>query len=154
MHILSSTGVVYRIPCGDHEKAYIGETTRTLGTHLKVHHGHTRRGEIEKSAVAEHAWAEQHRPAWNEISMIEKVRDERILNIKETFCIMVTDQQQSFNKDWGTAIADSCQPLLWQWRHRDVNATCHGGSLTLPGTHPLTRPLNDISVLNHLNLDL
>ena len=62
---LKNSGVVYRIPssCG---LAYIGETKRSLKMHLKEHQAVCRQGEMEKSAIAEHAWTKQH-PEWDSI---------------------------------------------------------------------------------------
>ena len=57
--LLKRAGVVYKIPCSCGQE-YIGETKRTLETRLKEHQAATRRGETEKSAIAEHAWAKQH----------------------------------------------------------------------------------------------
>ena len=45
--------------------AYIGETKRSLETRLKEHQATTRRGETDKSAIAEHAWEKQHHPNGN-----------------------------------------------------------------------------------------
>ena len=52
--VMLRSGVVYEIPCSCGQR-YIGETRRTLGTRLKEHQAATRRGEIEKLAIAEHA---------------------------------------------------------------------------------------------------
>lgn len=71
--MLSRAGVVYRIPCSC-GKEYIGETKRALETRLKEHQGATRRVEVEKSAIAEHALAEQHRPAWDKITVFKQAR--------------------------------------------------------------------------------
>ena len=51
--------VVYQIPftCG---KTYIGETTRSLKTRMKQHREACRRGMLERSVVAEHAWTHHH----------------------------------------------------------------------------------------------
>ena len=54
--------MVYKIPCSCGEK-YIGETKRALGT---------RGEETEKYAIAEHAWAEKHNPAWEKTSIIKE----------------------------------------------------------------------------------
>ena len=67
---------------------------------------------MEKSAIAEHAWAEQHRPAWDEITILEQARREDLLRIKEAFCIAVADKEKSLNRDRGTATADCWRPLL------------------------------------------
>ncbi|ETW93509.1 MAG: hypothetical protein ETSY2_51300 [Candidatus Entotheonella gemina] len=85
---------MYRIPCSC-GKEYIGETKRALRTRLKEHQAATRRGETEKSAIAEHAWAEQHCPAWDEVTILEQAEREDILRIKEAFCIALTDQKRA-----------------------------------------------------------
>lgn len=51
-----SSGGVYRIPCSC-GSVYIGTTKRSVNTRIKEHKGNCRRGETEKSAVAEHAWS-------------------------------------------------------------------------------------------------
>ncbi|XP_022101529.1 uncharacterized protein LOC110985087 [Acanthaster planci] len=47
-------GVVYKIPCGDCGKVYIGETGRPIGTRIKEHQRDVRLSRVESSAVAEH----------------------------------------------------------------------------------------------------
>ena len=69
----SKAGVVYRVPCSC-GKEYIGETKRALGTRIKEHQSATRKGEIEKSAIAEHAWTEQHHPIWDQTAVIEQAK--------------------------------------------------------------------------------
>ena len=54
------SNVVYWISCGGCSKVYNGETTRRLETRLKEHQEALRRRITEKSAVAEHAWDNQH----------------------------------------------------------------------------------------------
>ena len=49
------SGVVYNIPCCCGLE-YIGETKRALETRIGEHQAAVRRGETEKSAVADHAW--------------------------------------------------------------------------------------------------
>ena len=53
-------GVVYRIPCGSCEKVYIGQTGRTLDHRLKEHRRALVSGNVQQSAVAEHASNEIH----------------------------------------------------------------------------------------------
>ena len=110
------------------DKVYIGETRRALGTRLKEHQANTRRGEVEKSAIAEHAWGEEHRPAWDETAILERARREDILRIKEAFCIMAAEQEKLLNRDRGTFIAESWKPLLWRWRNQRVMSQLFGAS--------------------------
>ena len=47
--------VVYRIPCGECDKVYIGETGRPVNERLKEHQRDVRLARSDTSAVAEHA---------------------------------------------------------------------------------------------------
>ncbi len=59
---------VYRIPCecglvyiGECGLVYIGETGRNLSKRLKEHKTICEKAELDKSAVATHAWTYDHR---------------------------------------------------------------------------------------------
>ena len=86
------------------------------GRAVKEHQAATRRGEVDKSVVAEHAWAEQHHPVWDEVSILQQAesRDD-IVRIKEAFCITTADHRKSLNRDQGTAINDCWKSLLQCW---------------------------------------
>jgi predicted GIY-YIG superfamily endonuclease len=107
---LNRSGVVYRIPCSC-GLAYIGETKRMLETRLKEHMAATRRGEIDKSAMAEHVWSHQHQPQWDETSILDQ-DNKHILRIKEALHIMLANPQTLINRDQGTAISDCWTPVL------------------------------------------
>ena len=77
---LKTPGVVYEIPCSSGQK-YIGKTKRALETRIKEHQAATRRGEIEKSAMAEHAWSQHHQPPWEDIRILDQERNNNILKI-------------------------------------------------------------------------
>ena len=95
--LLKRAGVVYKIPCSCGQE-YIGETKRTsLETRLKEHQAATRRGETEKSAIAEHAWAKQHHPLWDETTILDQARNNNTLLIKEAFHITLTRPQKLLN---------------------------------------------------------
>ena len=79
--------VVYRIPCSGCSKVYIGETIRRLDTRLKEHQEALRRGMTEKSAVALHAWDNQHSTNWKEASIIDWARRHKELLPKEALHI-------------------------------------------------------------------
>ena len=83
--------MVCSIPCSCGQN-YIGETKRNLEARLKEHQTATRRGKMDKLAIAEHAWEEQHQPQWNNIKIIDHARNENILLIKEGLHITMTDQ--------------------------------------------------------------
>ena len=92
--ILSRTTVVYRVSFTAMERNIIEETKRALKSCIKRTTGSYRRGETDKSTVAEHAWAEQHHPVWNEASVMEKAKNVDILWIKGTVCITLVTKQQ------------------------------------------------------------
>ena len=56
-------GVVYAIGCTTCKKVYIGETCRTAKLRCKEHEAHARKGNLELSAVANHAW-DDHKIHW------------------------------------------------------------------------------------------
>ena len=114
--MLSLAGVVYKIPCSC-GKEYIGETKRMLETRLKEHKAATRRGETEKSAVAEHAWKEDHPPLWDEVEILAHANRVDTLRIKEAFCLTVADEEKSLNRDKGLATSDCWRPLLRHWHN-------------------------------------
>ena len=102
---------MYSISCSCGQN-YIGETKRNLEARLKEHQTATRQGETNKSAIAEHAWEEQHQPQSNNIKMIDHVRNENILLIKEGLHITMAHQPSLINQDRGIAALDYWRPLL------------------------------------------
>ena len=74
---------IYDIPCSC-GRSYKGETGRPLAVRLEEHRKATIRGETLKSGVAEHAWSEgDHRPAWDDTTIIDKEPHWKIRKIKE-----------------------------------------------------------------------
>ena len=108
---LKKSGVVYRIPCSC-GLTYIGETKRSLETRLKEHQAACRRGEMEKSAIAEHAWTKRHCPDWDNISIIDQARDNTTLLVKKALHISLAGKHMILNGDQRTAISDCWRPLL------------------------------------------
>lgn len=64
-------GVVYRVPCKDCGKVYIGEMGRNLKKRLVEHKVAVRRGDA-KNGIAVHAWEQQHRVDWKEASVLDQ----------------------------------------------------------------------------------
>ena len=58
------TGVVYSIPCRDCPKTYVGQSGRSLECRVKEHQRAVKYGDTNTSAIAEHAWQEQHNINW------------------------------------------------------------------------------------------
>ena len=109
------SGVVYQIPCSC-GNVYIGEMKRALETRIKEHRAATRQGETEKSAIAEHAWGQQHPILWEETSVLDQAKNNTTLLIKEALHILLTDLEL-INRDEGVTIPECWQPVLdlvWQ----------------------------------------
>ena len=53
-------GIIYRIPCKDCEHAYVGQSRHSLHCRVKEHQRAVRNGDTNASALAEHAWNEEH----------------------------------------------------------------------------------------------
>ena len=63
-------GVVYRIPCMDCSKSYVGQTLRTLDRRLKEHKRAVVMGDTASSALVEHLWTSHHRIAWDDTAVL------------------------------------------------------------------------------------
>ena len=113
---MTRSGVVYEIPCSCGQR-YIGETKRALGTRLKEHQAATRRGQTEKSAIAEHAWSQHHQPLWEETRILDQADNNTILLIKEAIHISVQNPGDLMNRDQGLGI-DCCWNQLIQRSRR------------------------------------
>ena len=57
-------GVVYEVPCRDWNKAYIGETGRSLQERIKEHKYAVKSANM-KNGIAAHAWTHQHHVDWD-----------------------------------------------------------------------------------------
>ena len=102
-----SSNVVYKVPC-DCSKFYIGETKRRLETRIKEHKDACQKGQIDKSAIAEHFCneSEEHRILWSEVEIVEGASNNFELLVKEALCIKSTPQDQCFNRDEGFDLPD------------------------------------------------
>ena len=79
---------------------YIGETKQRLGTRLKEYRHPCRRGMMEKSAVAEHAWENHHPIDWEETTVLDHGRGQELL-LKEALHILMTPSDGCLNQDGG-----------------------------------------------------
>ena len=66
---------------------------------------------MEKSAIAEHAWGQQHPILWEETSVLDQAKNNTTLLIKEALHICLTDLELT-NRDEGVAIPECWQPVL------------------------------------------
>ena len=116
------SGVVYSIPCSCGLE-YIGEPKRALETRIGEHQAAVRRGETEKSAVADHAWTNQHHLKWENTTIIDGSRNKHILQIKEALHIQLAGWDRLFNRDSGTITSECWRPILM--RHCKKHSSTH-----------------------------
>ena len=75
----------------------------------------------KKSAIAEHAWGQQHSILWEETSMLDQAKNNTTLLIKEALHICLTDLEL-INRDEGVAIPECCHPVL---DHATMTSSTH-----------------------------
>jgi len=75
----------------------------------KKHRAATRRGELEKSAIAQHAWNHHHQVDWNEVVVLAEAANNTTLLIKALY-IHLTDTES-----WWTQTKASRYPTA-RWR--------------------------------------
>ena len=80
---------------------YLGETMRRLETQLREHKDACRKAQLEKLAVAEHAWTHQHAIDWKKTSVINWARGQCELLLKEALTIQLTPEEERLNCDEG-----------------------------------------------------
>ena len=85
------SSVVYEVPCTC-GKVYIGETKRWLEIRLKEHKDTRTRCLTDKSAIAEHAWANDHPINWVEMKILQQACLSMELVKKEALSIRTTSE--------------------------------------------------------------
>ena len=91
-----------------------------LETRIKEHQAATRRGEIEKSAMAEHAWSQHHQPLGEDTRILDQAGNNNILRIKEALHISLREPRELVNRDQGLSI-DYCWKYLIQRERQRQN---------------------------------
>ena len=99
------SNVVYEVPCTC-GKVYIGETKRRLETRLKEHKDACTRYLTDKSAIAEHAWANDLPINWAETKILQRANRTMELVMKEALSIRTTPEDARFNRDNGYELPD------------------------------------------------
>ena len=98
--------VIYNIKhtCGDF---FVGETKRTLATGIKEHKTACWLAAFERSAVAKHAWQEDHKINWDDVEILDKAKDLQERKVKYLYIRMVP-RTCLMNRDEGREL-----PPLW-----------------------------------------
>ena len=63
-------GVIYRVPCKQCDKVYIGQIGRSLECRLKEHKRAVKCESVDASAIAEHVWKEGHQVDWESAGVL------------------------------------------------------------------------------------
>ena len=77
-----------------------------METRIKEHKVACKRGQTEKSAVAEHFCSEEHRILWNDTKVIQHASRIMELVMKEALCIRLTQEDAHFNHNSGYELPD------------------------------------------------
>jgi len=111
-----TTECVYRIPCKNCDKIYVGETGRRFGTRLSEHRkeveascskAYTRSRKLHsttehhKSAITDHAVQQNHVIDWAGADIVDKASDRRTRWIKEAIHIR-KEGRRALNRDEGS----------------------------------------------------
>jgi len=119
-------GVVYKIPCANCNKVYIGETGRKLATRVKEHKDEvnkttqgvttrTKRKEstetMHKSAMTDHAAKHNHVIDWDNTDIKDKEGDRTRRIVKEA--IRIREEKNNMNRDEGCyTLSHTYDPLI------------------------------------------
>ena len=102
--------VVYSVMCDECDSTYIGETMRTLDARMKEHRRHTMKGEILKSAVAEHACLLDHAIDWESANVLDYTGDfgqrkitEALRIRRHTGVLMSKDRGWEISETWSAS---------------------------------------------------
>ncbi|XP_030849793.1 uncharacterized protein LOC115927720 [Strongylocentrotus purpuratus] len=97
-------GIVYNIPCKGCDRSYIGEIARPIKERITEHKRDVRLRRTDNSAVAEHAWDNQHQPDWDGVQCLSQERHWYTRRVKEAINIRLNPN--NFNKDNGIDIPE------------------------------------------------
>ena len=87
---------------------------------------------VDRSAIAEHAWENQHPIKWEETEIVDQARRPKELLLKEALHIQMTPAGQRFNRDVGLEL-----PNCWTATLRIAGRSWFKTTPDLPG-HPVT----------------
>lgn len=110
VQIEEKSNVVYRIPCANCPKAYIGETTRRLEIRQKEHKSAVKNGQTKNSSIAEHALNNGHIPDWENTKVLET--SSKFLQRRIMEAIHIQREPDPLNRDKGVMLPPQYQPIV------------------------------------------
>ena len=119
---------VYQIDCAECDAKYVGQTGRNLSQRVKEHRTATKKGQILKSGIAQHAWDAHYDITWNNIKVLEQEPRERRRQIKEA--LLIKQHAPRMNRDCGIDLPHVYNAL--------VPTTTTGGASNTAGTNHAT----------------
>ena len=84
---MDQINVIYKIPCKDYSKSYVGETGRRLEDRKRDHQAAVKRGDMDKNAIAYHCWNQDHTMDWNGMERLSTEDQWFRMRIKESIWI-------------------------------------------------------------------
>ena len=90
----SENSVVYKIPCGTCDKAYIGETGRGLDTRLKEHKRDVKNYQ-SYSALVGHIDSSNHLPNWSSAAILKTCKNKETRRATEAAFIAINEMISS-----------------------------------------------------------
>ena len=97
--MMNKSNVVYKVECADCDATYVGETKRRLENRIAEHRKAVERGDSNASAIAEHAWAADHRVAWESTTILSVDSGHYSRLAREA--IHIRKQKKALNRDLG-----------------------------------------------------
>ena len=97
------SGVVYEVKCEDCDDSYIGESGRCLEVRIGEHKRHVKKGEVGRSAIAEHVMLKSHTIDWESASVIDVSKKYWQRRVKEA--LHIAQCKNTMNKDNGLQLS-------------------------------------------------
>ena len=106
--------VVYQVPCSCGQ-SYIGKTIRRLESRLKEHKDACSRGLLEKLAIAEHVWRNDHPVDWSDTQILDWASRHKELLVKEALA-----KNSCLNRDGGLELHDCLLAMVRRCERRSL----------------------------------
>ena len=102
---MDQINVIYKIPCKDCSKSYVGENGRRLEDRKKDHQAAVKRGDMDKNVIAYHCWNQDHTMDWNGTERLSTEDQWFRRRIKESIWVRKRDVNQD---DGNSYVKDHC----------------------------------------------